>query len=277
MLKSNHQLILFDLDGTLYVGDQAIPGAVDALNRLREQGFYLRFITNTTTKSQAELVAQLRALHFSLESHELISAPVAATLELRALQKGFPRPLRIWPVVADAIKTDFSEFEFDDVNPDVVILGDIGNRWDLALINKLFNVVHGGTELIALHKNRFWQTNDGLKADIGFFVAGLEYVCGTNARVMGKPNSGFFQRVVDSVGVRAQDTIMVGDDIDSDIGGAQMLGITGCLVKTGKFRQHYFEQSNVKPDLIMDSVTEFADALSKTYLPHYKCAKEINK
>jgi len=245
MSNPSHQLILFDLDGTLYIGNQAIPGAVNALNRLREQGFHLRFLTNTTTKSQAELVAQLRALDFSLDASELISAPVAATLELQALQKKSQRSLRIWPVVADAIKTDFSEFELDEVNPDVVVLGDIGDRWDLSLINKLFNVVHSGAQLIALHKNRFWQTSDGLKADIGFFVAGLEYVCSTNARVMGKPNLDFFQRVLDSAGVGAQHTIMVGDDIDSDIGGAQSLGITGCLVKTGKFRQHYFEQSTV--------------------------------
>jgi len=193
MSKINAQLILFDLDGTLYVGNQAIPGAVDALNRLREQGFQLRFLTNTTTKSQAELVAQLRSLGFSLEPHELISAPIAAKLELQTLQQKFQRPLRVWPVVAEAIKTDFSDFECDERNPDVVVLGDIGDRWDLNLINKLFNVVHSGAQLIALHKNRFWQTNDGLKADIGFFVAGLEYVCNINARVMGKPNADFFK------------------------------------------------------------------------------------
>ena len=261
MLKINTQLILFDLDGTLYVGDKAIPGAVDALKRLRQHEFQLRFLTNTTTKSQAELVSQLQSLGFSVESHELISAPVAASLELQALQQKSRRPLRIWPVVADAIKTDFSDFECDEKNPDVVVLGDIGDRWDLNLINKLFNVVHDGAQLIALHKNRFWQTDEGLRADIGFFIAGLEYVCSTHARVMGKPNSDFFQRVLDSVGASASDTIMVGDDIDSDVGGAQALGITGCLVKTGKYRQSYFEQSDVKPNMVVESVVEFADKL----------------
>ena len=103
MSKPSHQLILFDLDGTLYIGNQAIPGAVNALNRLREQGFHLRFLTNTTTKSQAELVAQLRALNFVLDASELISAPVAAKLELQALQKKSQRSLRVWPVVADAM------------------------------------------------------------------------------------------------------------------------------------------------------------------------------
>lgn len=261
MLKNNAQLILFDLDGTLYIGNKAISGAVEALNQLRERGYLLRFLTNTTTKSQADLVQQLRTLGFSLESYELISAPVAASLEIQAQQQKNNHPLRIWPVVADAIKKDFSDFEVDEKNPDIVVLGDIGDRWDLDLINRLFNVVHSGAQLIALHKNRFWQTNDGLKADIGFFVAGLEYVCSTNARVMGKPNSDFFQHVLDSVGAKADHTIMVGDDIDSDVGGAQTLGIKGCLVKTGKFRQSYFERSSIKPDFVVESVSDFAGML----------------
>lgn len=260
-MKSFPQLILFDLDGTLYIGDQAIPGAVHALHQLREYGFQLRFLTNTTTKPHAELVSQLKLLGFTLDAHELISAPVAAKFELQFMQQKIQRPLRIWPVVAESIKTDFSEFELDDVEPDVVILGDIGDRWDLTLINKLFNVIHAGANLIALHKNRFWQTPDGLKADIGFFVAGLEYICSKNAHVMGKPNADFFQRVLDSAGVDARNTVMVGDDIDSDIGGAQLMGIRGCLVKTGKFRQSYFQQSTVQPDMVMQSVVDFADSL----------------
>jgi HAD superfamily hydrolase (TIGR01458 family) len=255
-MKFTPQLVLFDLDGTLYVGDQAIPGAIACLEQLRERGIALRFLTNTTTKSQHQLVAQLRAMGFQLTDDELISAPVAAKLELQCLQQRLGRALRIWPLVADAITTDFADFIWDEQQPDYVVLGDIGDRWDLALVNRLFNVIHSGAELIALHKGRFWQTSDGLKADIGFFVAGLEYVCSKTARIMGKPNRDFYQRVLDSAGVRAQDAIMVGDDIDSDVGGAQLIEIKGCLVKTGKFRQQYFEQSEVRPDYVVQSVAD---------------------
>lgn len=252
------QLILLDLDGTLYVGNQALPGAIDCLAHLRERGIALRFLTNTTTKSQRELVAQVQSMGFQLDADELISAPVAAKLELHSLQRAVDRPLRIWPLVADAIKTDFSEFAWDEEHPDYIVLGDIGERWDLPLINRLFNAMHSGAELIALHKGRFWQTNNGLKPDIGFFVAGLEYVSSKTARVMGKPDRDFYQRVLDSAKCNVQDALMVGDDIDSDVGGAQALGIKGCLVKTGKFRQPYFEQSKIKPDYIFDSVVGLA-------------------
>lgn len=263
-MTAHHKLILLDLDGTLYIGNQEIPGAVNTIAQLRQQDFKLRFLTNTTTKSHAELLAQMASLGFSLAPDELISAPIGARLELQSIQQKLNRPLRIWPVVADAIKPDFAEFTWDETAPDFVVLGDIGERWDLTLINQIFNAMHSGAELIALHKNRFWQTEQGLKADIGFFVAGLEYVCSKTARIMGKPNADFFQRVLDSAGVTAVETIMVGDDIDSDVGGAQLLGMGGCLVKTGKFRQAYFDTSSVKPDWVIASIADLPAALSST-------------
>jgi len=260
-MATHCKLIMLDLDGTLYVDKQEIPGAVKCIARLRDQGFILRFLTNTTTKSHADLLAQMAIFGFNLGAEELISAPVGARLELQSIQRELGRPVRIWPVVADAIQPDFAEFELDEAMPDYVVLGDIGERWDLPLINRLFNVLHKGAELIALHKNRFWQTETGLKADIGFFVAGLEYVCSKQARIMGKPNADFFQRVLDSAGVNAAEALMVGDDIDSDVGGAQLLGMRGCLVKTGKFRQAYCDASSVKPDWVLNSVADLPDAL----------------
>ncbi len=257
-MKRIPELIMLDLDGTLYVGKQPIPGAITALQLLRKRGIQLRFLTNTTTKSVDELSAQLRVMGFTLEDDELISAPVGAKLELLSIQQKLRRPLRIWPVVADGIKQDFSDFFWDEQRPDYIVLGDIGDAWDLTLINNLFNAMHAGAELIALHKNRFWQTDEGLKADIGFFVAGLEYVCSKNARVMGKPNRAFFQRVLDSVGVDAANALMVGDDLDSDIGGAQQMGVRGCLVKTGKYREAYLDQSTIKPAYVIASVADLA-------------------
>lgn len=260
-MKRIPELVMLDLDGTLYVGKQAIPGAIDCLKVLRERDIQLRFLTNTTTQSHDELIAQLRVMGFTLEDEELISAPAAAKLELLAIQQKLRRPVRIWPVVADSIRQDFSEFFWDEQRPDFVVLGDIGDAWDLTLINRLFNVMHSGAELIVLHKNRFWQTEGGLKADIGFFVAGLEYICSKNARVMGKPNRAFFQQVLDSAHVDAINAMMVGDDIDSDVGGAQQMGIRGCLVRTGKYRDAYAEQSTIRPNYILDSIAGLDELL----------------
>jgi HAD superfamily hydrolase (TIGR01458 family) len=255
-------VILFDIEGTLSLSGEAIPGAADAIAQLRDQGYTLRFLTNTTTRPQTELLAQLRRVDTAAEDHELISAPAAARLELHAIAEKRGEPLRIWPVVAEAIKNDFSEFTWDEQQPDFIVLGDIGEQWNLDLINRLFNAMHNGAQLIALHKNRFWQTADGLKADIGLFVAGLEYVTGQTAQIMGKPTAAFFQRVLDSVGSTAAQALLVGDDLDSDVGGAQAMGIKGVLVKTGKFRQGYLDNSTIKPDGIIETIADFPQWLA---------------
>lgn len=256
------KLVLLDLDGTLYVGDKPFAGAVAALDQLRAKGCQLRFITNTTIKSQQELVLQLRSMGFTLDDHELISAPVAASLELEAIQQVRGVQLKIWPLVADAIRKDFTQFEENRINPDFVVVGDIGERWTLELINQVFQAVQAGAEIIALHKGRFWQTETGLNVDIGFFVAGLEYACNKPARVMGKPNRDFFARVISSAGFGFTDTLMIGDDVDSDVGGAQAIGIKAGLVKTGKYRQAYFEQTGITPDLILSDISELPELLN---------------
>lgn len=258
------RLVIFDLDGTLYVDQSVIDGAVQVLADLRQQGYVLRFMTNTTTKTQAQLYGNLRQLGFQVEEGELISAPEAARIYLRQQQNQTTQPLKIWPVVADNIQADFAEFIIDSDQPDYVVLGDIGNAWTLALINQLFNAIYAGAQLIALHKNKFWQTQGALHVDIGLFVAGLEFVTGKPASIMGKPAPDFFKQVLASAGVEAADALLVGDDIDTDIGGAQTVGVRAALVQTGKYRQAYAAQSGIKPDLLLASVADLPNYLSHT-------------
>jgi HAD superfamily hydrolase (TIGR01458 family) len=255
------QLILLDLDGTLYVDNQILPGAPEALAQLR-QTHALAFITNTTTQNAASLVAKLARMGIKINPTELFT-PVQATWQyLQQWQAEQGRPARLWPLVAEALEADFAAFSWDDKTPDVVVLGDIGERWNLGLINQLFQCLHQGSQLIALHKNRYWQTAEGLKADIGFFVAGLEYVTGQTAKIMGKPSWEFFQQALARFGCSAAKSFMVGDDIDSDVGGAQAAGIKGVLVQTGKYRDHYCAQSAVKPWAIIRDISVLPSLLN---------------
>jgi HAD superfamily hydrolase (TIGR01458 family) len=119
-----------------------------------------------------------------------------------------------------------------------------------------------GAKLITIHKNRFWQTEHGLQMDIGGFIDGLEYASGAKAMIIGKPSKDFFQIALDHMALQADQVAMIGDDIDADVGGAQQAGLKGILVRTGKYRQSYAEQSAVTPDLILDSVAKLPDALN---------------
>ena len=119
----------------------------------------------------------------------------------------------------------------------------------------------GGAKLIAIHKNRFWQTEGGLQMDIGGFIDALEYASGVRAMIIGKPSPDFFQAALDDMGLKASETAIIGDDIDTDVGGGQQSGLRGILVKTGKYRQAYAERSTIKPDLTIDSIRDLPAAL----------------
>ncbi len=145
---------------------------------------------------------------FGIDAQQILSAPVAARNYLR--QRGSPRCLL---VLRDEVKADFSEFPQSDADAEAVVIGDIGDTWSYALLDRIFRVLMNGAELVALHRNRYWQANGGLKLDIGAFVAGLEYATGRTATIIGKPRREFFDAALLQIGVSASDTAMIGDDI----------------------------------------------------------------
>lgn len=253
---SQIKLLLFDIEGTLHVSGQPIAGAVETLCTLRQAGYLIRFLTNTTTKTANQLCAQLHDIGIAVDADELLSAPHIARLYIQSLAAQLGRSVVIWPVVDPAIWAEFAEFAVDDTKPDVVIVGDIGEGWTWPLINRIFLALQQGAQLVALHRNKFWQTPEGLHVDIGFLVAGFEAVTGQSALVMGKPAPSCFAQVLKSAGVQANEAMMIGDDIESDVLGAQACGLTGALVKTGKFRESQLVGRAVQPDVILSSVAD---------------------
>ena len=234
-----------------------IEGAPDAIRALKKRGIACRFLTNTSTASVETLGRRLRALGLPVERDEIVTTPRAAARLLR--ERGTPR---CHFVLTDDARRDFEGFPEDDRRPEVIVLGDIGERWSHALLNRLFRMIMDGAELVALHKGRFWETATGLTMDIGAFVAGLEYVTGREATVIGKPSAAFFRLALSDLGVDAPAAAMVGDDIDSDVGGAQRAGVRGILVRTGKYREEVVARSTIVPDLVIDSIRELPERLS---------------
>ncbi len=240
---------LCDLDGTLYVGDELIPGAVEAIDFLRERGMRLRFLTNTTTRSRRSLHLHVRSLGLSIDESEILSAAYAGVLYLRSV--GSPR-CRL--ILAEDAASDYAEFPIDENDPQVIVLGDIGRRWDYDLLDSIFRQVAAGARLAALHRNRYFQTANGLSLDVGAFVAALEYATRTEAAVIGKPAADFFNLALGDLELPPGKVIIIGDDIDNDVGAGQDSGLTGILVKTGKYRERMAAASAVTPMFTLDSV-----------------------
>lgn len=244
--------LLFDMDGVWFVGDRAVPGAARTLARIRERFIPLRLVTNTTTRTREQLSEKLQGLGLEIRSDEIINSTQAALLYLKSL--GTPS---CHLLVADDIRPLFAGFPQSD-HPEFVVIGDIGERWSYDALNRAFRMMMDGARLLALHKGRYWQVEDGLRMDIGAFVAGLEYATGTEAVVAGKPSATMFDAALADMGIEADRAVMVGDDIRQDVGGAIAAGIRGILVRTGKYREELVRESGVTPDLVIDSVADLA-------------------
>lgn len=252
----NIEGVLFDLDGVLYVGDKLIPGAVETIEKLKKRGLRLRFLTNTTTRSLETLHEKLTRLELPIELSEVFAPPKMGAHYLRKIGKPTVRL-----ILEENTKTEFAEFPVDNEKPEYIVLGHYGERWDYRLMSSLFQQVMSGSKMLALHKGRFWQTEEGLTLDIGAFVVGLEHATGQQAIAIGKPSETFFHMALEDMGVAADRAIMIGDDLINDISGAQNAGIRAVLVKTGKYREEILNQSGVRPDKIIESVADVTSFL----------------
>ena len=245
------EALLIDLDGVLYIQDEPIEGAAAALGELREAGIDLRFGTNTTTRSRAATLEKLKRFGFEVGADELVTPAILAR-ELCA-ERGH-RSVAL--IMDEEIKEDFAELVIDDSDPDAVILGDLGSAFGFEILNTAFRLVMGGAELIALQKNRFWRTADGLSLDAGPFVAAIEYATGKEASVVGKPSPAFFQLVLDPLGAEPRTAAMIGDDVETDKGGAMAAGLSAIQVRTGKYDERFVTDSGIDATRTIDS---FAD------------------
>lgn len=270
---------LFDLDGTLYQNNAALPGAVDLIKQLKSQGTPLRFLTNTTSQARSAIVTRLRSYGFPVESHEVFTALLAGAELARSLGCRTLLPL----VPREALE-DLAGFELlggragEDTrpvghpsprlgtgsgptqSPDAVIVGDLADAWSFDLLQQGFTALHAGARLIALSRDRYWMTERGLTLDSGPFVALLEDAAEVRSLLAGKPSAAFFEGAVASVGlpggIPRNEIVMVGDDFRGDIAGAQAAGYSGFLVRTGKYQEEEFKRSGIIPERVLASVAD---------------------
>lgn len=248
--------LLIDLDGVVWQSDQVVPGAPETVDWLNSADIPHLFVTNTTSRPRRLIADKLITLGMDVNEEQILTPPIAATNWLAENSSG-PAVL----IVPEATKEDFAaaaSVELDHAEgAAAVIIGDIGDGWTYPLLNKVFRVLMHEPQpaLIALGMTRYWRAKDGLRLDVAPFIKALEHAADCEALVLGKPSPDFFSIALDIIKCSAADTVMVGDDIGTDVGGAQDAGLKGLLVKTGKFRSQDLEGS-IRPDATLASIAE---------------------
>ena len=198
---------------------------------------------------------------FELEDEELQTTPGAAARELSGR--------RVFALVMEAIVPDLVGIELVGDSADAVLLGGADETVEPNQVFSYMNLarafceLQAGADLFCLHKNRWWQTSRGPMLDAGVFVAGLEYACDLEARVLGKPSASFFAAALEALDADPELTWMVTDDLEQDVVGAQLFGMKTVLLRTGKFRPETLERTTSLPDMVLSSVAQFPDWLER--------------
>jgi HAD superfamily hydrolase (TIGR01458 family) len=252
---------LLDLDGTLYSGGAAVPGAPAMLDRLRRDGVPFRLVTNTTSRSRGMLVDRMQGYGFAVRPEEIFTATLAGAAIARESGVRVVAPFLPAPALEDLTGLELAGGTSgrSGAAPEAVILGDLAERWTYALLQEAFEYVMAGARIIALSRDRYWRKDDRLVLDAGPFATALEYATRSDAVVAGKPNPAFFSAALAGMNLPGgAEVAMVGDDLWSDVQGAQRAGLQGWLVRTGKFREETLRDSGITPDRVLASVAALA-------------------
>lgn len=247
--------VLLDIDGVLAMSWRALPGAVETLNWLRSRRIPFRLLTNTTTHTCDDLAATLREAGISVEPSEIITAVVGTATYLRTHRAA----ASVFLLTDGDARDDMDGIRLVADRADIVVIGGACDDFSYANLNRVFRMLAGGAELVGMHRNLYWRTDDGLELDGGAYIAGLEQAASVTATICGKPAPPFFQAALDVLGAPANRAVMVGDDLVNDVLGAQAVGITGVLVKTGKYSGD--DAHRGAPHHVIDSIDELPELL----------------
>jgi HAD superfamily hydrolase (TIGR01458 family) len=252
--------VLLDIDGVLTVSWRPVPGAVEAVQRLRDAGFALALVTNTTSRTRAWMAATLSDAGFGVTADDIFTAPA---ITAAYLARNYPGArcvlLNSGDITADLAGVTI--IPGDAATPDVVIMGGAGPEFSYPALNRVFGYLLAGARLVAMGRNLYWRTDQGLQLDAGAFLPGLEQASGVPAEVTGKPAAAFFATALDALGADPSAALMVGDDIEADTLAAQRAGLTGVLVRTGKYQRETLDRASGRPDHVIDSIADLPDLL----------------
>jgi HAD superfamily hydrolase (TIGR01458 family) len=267
---------LLDFDGVIAQAGRAIPGSPEAITRLRQQDIPFRIITNTSLSSRTTLAARVAERGVTIDpDHWITALSVSAAWTARRLP-GAP----LFVIASDDAKTEFDgqlllsdeEAAAQESRAAAVVIGDSAEKLSWANINAAFGLVRRGARLVAMHRNKWWITPAGPTIDSGAFVAAIEFAAGTRATLIGKPSRICFSEAVRSLrtelpGLRRSDVVMVGDDIETDVGGGRRAGLRTAFVLTGKHGDAELaafvgRRGRAAPDYVAASLADLVAALS---------------
>jgi len=252
--------ILSDIDGTLYFKGAPVPGTIKAIKELREKGIKLLFFTNTDSKTPKNVYKSLIEYGFKLKEDDIFT-PINALKEFLTDKQG----TKLFLVTTEEVKEEFQEFHHVKGKevPDYVIIGDFRDNWDVNRLNKAFqHVIKHKSILLGTQGNKYYLDVNGEPViDTGSFVHMIAKAANVKPKIFGKPSKEYFHQALKKLNLPSENIIVVGDDIETDILGAQNANLRGILVKTGKGQFFKSSEGSIIPYKVIDSFSSLTELL----------------
>jgi HAD superfamily hydrolase (TIGR01450 family) len=245
---------LFDLDGTVYLGETLIPGAARTIERLRGDGRRVCFLSNKPLYTRADYARKLTGLGIPAREEEVVNSSIVLARHLRKLDAGAPVFVIGEPPLVGELRAHGFEVRNDPDVRWVVIAFD--RTFDYAKLNTALQAVRRhAARLIATNPDRTCPTEDGEIPDCAGMMAAVEAVTGTSVEVVvGKPSPIILEIALETLGLAARDCVMVGDRIETDIVMGKRLGLATVLVLSGITRADDPRIAELRPDLVLPSI-----------------------
>jgi 4-nitrophenyl phosphatase len=245
--------VIFDLDGTLYVGRTPVPGAPEKVEELRRQGKKILFLTNAATRSRESVAHKLRGMGFRAEKGEIYcSAYVLA----RYVAENHPGK-KVFVVGEEGIAEELHGLGIKTVESkaDIVAAG-LDRSFTYEKLSKALAELERGAVFLASNMDATYPTESGPMPGAGAIVAAIGFASGKKAHVVGKPNPYVLELIKSEQGLSNERIMIVGDRIETDIKFARDCRIKSALVLSGSSKKSDIKE--VKPDRIFRSVAEFS-------------------
>jgi len=248
---------LIDMDGVIYKGSEAIPGAVEFINHLRENGYPFLFLTNNSQRTNRDVCYKLRKMGFNVNDEHIFTCAMATARYLASRkQHGTAYVIGEGGLLTELHNVGYS---IVDDHPDYVIIGE-GRTIMLESVDKAINMILNGAKLVATNLDPNCPVGNGkYRAGCGAFVAMLEFATSRQAFSVGKPSPIMMRMARKILGLTTDETVMIGDTMGTDILGAGSMGFTTVLTLSGVTRESDLDQYGYSPDFIIHSVQDLLD------------------
>jgi NagD protein len=252
---------LIDMDGVMYRGSELIPGADRFVQELRRRNIPFRFLTNNSQRTRRDVVFKLARMGIEVEEEHIFTCAMATARYLRKVKENGTA----FVIGEGGLLTALHQngFAITDHDPDYVVVGE-GRTFNLELVESAVRMILGGAKLIATNLDPNCPTPDGLRPGCGAMVAMLEAATGVRAFSVGKPSPVMMRAARKELGLQTDETMMIGDTMETDILGGVQLGYHTCLVLSGGTKAEDLPHYAYGPEIVVDSVADLAEFLDRS-------------